>query len=284
MLGFTSFTWNLTSRGQKEKKALKILHNFTDKVIKAKQTELLQTHTESNINDNDNNLLGRKQKITFLELLLKSTCDGAPLSNGDIREEVDTFMFEGHDTTTAGIGFTLYHLSRHQEIQDKVYQEIESVYGKDLSMEMTYTSLQELKFMDMVIKESMRITPPVPCIVRYLTEDTLIGGVNVPANTNVSLPIFAIHRNEEYFPDPEKFDPERFSPENTEKRHPFAYIPFSAGSRNCIGQKFAMLEMKSAIMKVISNYKLLPGTTKMDVRADLVLRPSDGVFVKIVPR
>lgn len=145
-------------------------------------------------------------------------------------------MFEGHDTTTSAVAFTFYHLSRNQEVQQKVLDEIVAVLGaSDKNSYLDYKILQELKYLEMVIKESMRITPPVPMIGRELTEPTILHGVTVPAGTTINIPVYAMHHADDVFPEPEKFDPERFTLEEIQKRNPYAYIPFSAGPRNCIG-------------------------------------------------
>ena len=114
---------------------------------------------------------GVKKKMALLDVLLKSTVNGQPLSNEDIREEVDTFMFEGHDTTTAGICFTLYCISKHPEVQKKLFEEIESVIGLEQALSPKYSDLGNLKYMELVIKESLRLYPPVPIFGRRIEED-----------------------------------------------------------------------------------------------------------------
>ncbi|GAB0087945.1 Cytochrome P450 [Sergentomyia squamirostris] len=291
---------------------LKVLHDFTTKIIVQRREQLLfeesqnqsKKEMDTNIKESMNVDFSSKpkdddfkdlylnrssrEKLTFLDLLLKATVDGKPLSDADIREEVDTFMFEGHDTTTSGISLTLYHLSQQQDIQERVYEELKQIFGGQLKedFKVIYSHLQDMKYLEMVIKESLRMTPPVPIIGRKTTEAITVAGVRIPAGANISISMYAMHNSPEFYPNPTKFDPERFTVENSKDRHPFCYIPFSAGSRNCIGQKFAMLEMKMTIAKILMNFKLLPHDpeSKMTLQGDLILKPVNGVCLKIVQR
>lgn len=95
--------------------------------------------------------------------------------------------------------------------------------------------LNELKFLERCIKEGLRLYPSIPMIARVMEENTEVNGYILPRNAPVHIHIFDIHRNEKHWPDPEKFDPDRFLPENCVNRHPFSFVPFSAGPRNCIG-------------------------------------------------
>ncbi|KXJ70559.1 hypothetical protein RP20_CCG023150 [Aedes albopictus] len=268
-----------------QRKIVRELHEFTDNVI-ANRRKQLQSEQTLDINRNVEGVY-TKQKMTFLDLLLNVTIDGKPLSDVDIREEVDTFMFEGHDTTTSGISFTIYQLALNPHVQDKIYEEIVSVLGKNhKSVELTYQLLQEFKYLEMAIKEGLRLFPSVPFIGRNLVEDIDLDGFTLPAGQDILIPIYMIHRNPEVYPDPERYDPERFSDSAESKRGPYDYIPFSAGARNCIGQRFAMLEMKTALIKLISNYRILPGESlrELRVKTDLVIRPDAGVPIRLVDR
>lgn len=111
-------------------------------------------------------------------------------------------------------------------------------------------------------------------------------GTIVKAGQEFLVPIYVIHRNAKIYPDPERFDPERFSDTAESKRGPYDYIPFSAGSRNCIGQRYAMMEMKVSLIKLIKNFRILPGESmkQLRVKSDLVLRPDRGIPVKLVAR
>lgn len=116
--------------------------------------------------------------------------------------------------------------------------------------------------------------------------DPHLGHVVLPVDTQIHLFIYNLHRDPHQFPDPERFDADRFLPEHSDDRHPFAYIPFSAGSRNCIGQKFAMLEIKTLIASILADYRLEAITRVEDVVliSDLVLRPQDPIKIRFVKR
>ncbi|XP_065081386.1 cytochrome P450 4d1-like [Ochlerotatus camptorhynchus] len=273
---------------KEQKKVILKLHNFTNTVIDARRKMLENEKANQKVSfDLQEEDMYSKRKMTFLDLLLNVTVDGKPLSREDIREEVDTFMFEGHDTTTSGISFTLWHLAKYQDVQQKLYEEIDRILGKNkVSAQLTNLQIQELEYLDMVVKESLRLIPPVPIIGRTLVEDMEMNGITIPAGTTISIKIYNIHRNPKIWPNPDEFIPERFSKTNESKRGPYDFIPFSAGSRNCIGQRYAMMELKVTIIKLLACYKVLPGDSmdKLRFKTDLVIRPDDGIPIKLVER
>ncbi|CRK94499.1 CLUMA_CG008004, isoform A [Clunio marinus] len=277
------FIYQFTKMYQREQKALKLLHDFTDSVIVSRRKELESTsHADNNEND-----FGIKKRTAFLDLMLQSTIDGNPLTNSDIREEVDTFMFEGHDTTKSGICFTFYNLAKYPEIQEKVFDECRTILGDDTQQSVTMQELNNLHYLELVIKETLRLYPSVPFFGRDIKEEVSVGGITVPEKVAITISPYLLGRNPKIFSDPLKFDPLRFEAEtNNEKNNPYAYVPFSAGPRNCIGQKFAMLEMKSIISKVIRNFKLSISKDNEDLKliAELILRPENGIVLRVQNR
>uniref|UniRef100_A0A182IKY7 Uncharacterized protein n=1 Tax=Anopheles atroparvus TaxID=41427 RepID=A0A182IKY7_ANOAO len=288
LASFPRVYWYLMPNAWEQRKLIRRLHAFTDSVIQRRRQQLTNAKRRAGpIDEEDDTGLYTKRRDTFLDHLLNVTVDGESLSDLDIREEVDTFMFEGHDTTTSGIAFTFYQLAKHPDIQEKLYQEIVDVLGGDYrAVPLTYGTLQSFPYLDMVVKESLRLLPPVSFIGRRLVEAIEVNGVTLPAGTDITIPIYVIHRNPDVYPDPERFDPERFSAASTQRRGPYDYIPFSIGSRNCIGQRYALMEMKVTIVRMISHYRVLPGDTMHEVRlkTDLVLRPDKGIPIKLLAR
>ncbi|CAG9831865.1 unnamed protein product [Diabrotica balteata] len=273
---FFSLIYKLSSVYKKTRKTINILHDFSQNVINERKKTFVP---------NDNLSYSDRKRLALLDLMLKAKHDGADIDDEGIREELDTFIFEGHDTTSVSICFTLMVLANEPKIQEEIYQELLTVVGE--SEEPSYQELGDLKYLERCIKESLRLYPSVPIIARIAGENIETKtGYTIPKDCNVSIYIYDMHRRPEFWENPEKFDPDRFLLENAIKRHPFAYIPFSAGSRNCIGQRFALLEIKAVLCGILRKFKLEPVTRPENIvyAADLVLRPSGEINVKFVPR
>ncbi|KAH8252871.1 hypothetical protein KR032_002334 [Drosophila birchii] len=237
-------------------RTLRTLQNFTSDIIE-KRIKARSSGVESKIQGDE---FSRK-KMAFLDTLLSSTVDGRPLNSQELYEEVSTFMFEGHDTTTSGVGFAVYLLSRHPEEQQKVFEEQCEVMGKSgLGRDATFQEISEMKYLDLFIKEAQRLYPSVPFIGRFTEKDYVIDGDLVPKGTTLNLGLLMLGYNDQVFKDPHKFRPERFE---EQKPGPFEYVPFSAGPRNCIGQKFAMLEIKTVVSKIVRNFQVLPALDEL---------------------
>ncbi|CAG9858724.1 unnamed protein product [Phyllotreta striolata] len=272
----------LSPSGRLCKRLVNVLHNFTNNIIEERSNTFEKFDVPS---DDHSNMYSKRRKLVLLDLLLNAKLSYGIIDDEGIKDEVNTFMFEGHDTTAKSICFTLMLLANHKNYQNEVYQEIISVLGD--KNEPDINDLSELKFMERVIKESLRLYPSVPFIGRTVEEDMVVEGYFIPQDTAVNIHIFDIHRNEKHWPDPEKFDPERFLPDNCNNRHPFAFVPFSAGPRNCIGQKFALLELKAVLCGILKTFILEPVDTPQSINLvpDLTIRTADNSLkVKFVLR
>ncbi|XP_018355885.1 PREDICTED: cytochrome P450 4C1-like isoform X1 [Trachymyrmex septentrionalis] len=273
--------------GKQFKSALDILHGFTKEVISKRKIERQSQSGYTELENEDNELnIGKRKRQAFLDLLLDQNAKAdTPLSDDELRAQVDTFMFEGHDTTAVAITWTLFLLGNNLEHQAKVHEELEEVFG-DSETPASGKELSKLKYLDRVIKETLRIFPSVPIISRELTEDVKIDNYILPKGVMVSLSILLTHRNPAVWLDPLKFDPDRFLPENSKNRNPYAYVPFSAGPRNCIGQKFAQLEEKIVLTAILRKWRVKSVKTVDTIKfgGSLILRPSEDVLIHFTPK
>ncbi|GIX98377.1 cytochrome P450 4V2 [Caerostris extrusa] len=261
-----------TTIGKNFKANLQCIQGLTRNVMKQKKAEMASSDKnteEMELNTNDNCALGKKRKA-FLELLLELHLQDPSFTEEDVREEVDTFMFAGHDTTAMALSWSLYCLGLYPDIQKTAREELDAIFGNDPKRGVVREDLMKMKYLECVIKETLRLYPAVPMFSRECNESFTVLGHTVHPGTMCFIFAYALHRDPEVFPEPEKFDPTRFFPENSKGRHPYAYIPFSAGSRNCIGQKFAMLEMKTVLAHILRRFHI----TSLDQRDKVVVYPN----------
>ncbi|NWR70730.1 CP4B1 protein, partial [Centropus unirufus] len=266
--------YDLTRKGREFQDACKLAHTHTDKVIKERKMMLS--------NEKELDQIQKKRHLDFLDILLcTKDANGVGLSDEDLRAEVDTFMFAGHDTTASGISWLLYCLSLYPEYQQRCREEIQGILGDRDTIE--WEDLGKMTFTTMCIKESLRLFPPAPSVSRYLSKPvTFPDGRSLPAGCQVALNIFAIHRNRDVWDSPEVYDPMRFSPEKSAHRHSHAFLPFSAGSRNCIGQQFAMNEMKVALALTLLRFEVSPNPSKPpSLTSRIILRSSNGIHLHL---
>jgi len=274
-------TFRFSSLYQRHQKSIKVLHGFSNRVIRDRRAQLLDAAASGRLPATED-AFGRKKRLAFLDLLIAASEDGRILSNEDIREEVDTFMFEGHDTTSAAICWCLFLIGCDPEVQQRVHDELDLIFSDDPTRDVTMTDLADMHYLECCIKEALRLYPSVPTFGRKLTEDVQLGKYRVPAGTTALIVLYQLHRNPDTFPAPETFDPDRFDGRDT-SRHPFAYIPFSAGPRNCIGQKFAVLEEKTVLSTILRKYRVESVDRREDLTllGELILRPKDGLRVRL---
>ncbi|XP_022097114.1 cytochrome P450 4F4-like isoform X2 [Acanthaster planci] len=250
MLLYFDLPFKLSSMGRRFKKSCDFVHQVADEVIKRRRA-----HLEAKKHNPD---AGSDRKyLDFLDILLSARDeDDKGMTDMEIRNEVDTFLFEGHDTTASGLTWMLYAMATHPEHQRKVQEEIDEVMSGRESEDVGWDDLGKLKYMVQCLKESMRMYPPVPFIMRVLERDVEIDGKILPAGTNLDMAIYCLHHNPQVWTDHMTFDPDRFSPDNIQKIDPFSYLPFAAGPRNCIGQNFALNEEKVILVRLLRRYTI----------------------------
>jgi cytochrome P450 len=207
---------------------------------------------------------------------------GDGLNTEDIADNILTFIGAGHETTALALTWTFFLLSRHPDIEQRMLEEIATVTGGN---DLTAEKVSDLVYVRQVVQESMRIYPPVAMVVRQAVADMALGDEEIRAGDNVFVPIYAIHRNKTLWPDPERFDPDRFIPEAVKARHRYAYLPFAAGPRICIGMGFSLLEAAAILGVLMPKVHLAskPGFTPTP-KLRVTMRPAEGMPMTMVKR
>jgi cytochrome P450 len=204
------------------------------------------------------------------------------MSDSQLRHNLFLFFVAGHETSASALTWALYELSRNEDIQRKAREEVLKVVG---SVNVpTWDDLAKLDYLTMVLKETLRLWTPVSGIMRVTNKQVTLCDYVVPEGTVVFIAISAIHYDEKIYPEPLKFDPERFNQENVGKRHVYAWLPFSAGPRSCIGNKFSLLEMKLTLAMILQKFSMEPDPTfKLVIDRNITIRPKDHLRVILKP-
>nr|AZR39483.1 cytochrome P450 [Agasicles hygrophila] len=246
--------------------------------IKQQDTDTVKDYAEENE--------GKRRRKALLDYLLEATNDtNIKFTEKELREEVDTFIIAGFDTTASTNAFVLMMLGMFPQLQEKVYNEAIEILGPDGPP--TPSDLSKLKYLELFIKETMRLFPVGAFIARTADKDIDLGDCILPKGASAFIAILKIHTDPKYWPDPYKFDPYRFLPENSKNRAPCTYLPFSYGPRNCVGLKYAMMAIKTLIVTIIRKYEIsTPFKQVQDVKlkANMVIRPIDGYLISLTYR
>jgi cytochrome P450 len=197
----------------------------------------------------------------------------------EVFDNVMTFVFAGHETTSNALAWTLYLLSQFPDADARVAREAMDARSNEPS------DLSGFSYMRMVLEESMRLYPPVPIISRDSIGPDVVGPVTIRPKTSVMIAPWILHRHRKLWEDADYFDPERFAPGRREKIHRFAYIPFGAGPRVCIGMGFAMQEAMIILAAILREYRLelVPGHP-VEPQARVTLRPKYGLKMRLWKR
>jgi len=204
------------------------------------------------------------------------------MTDKQVRDEALTLFLAGHETTANALTWTWYLLSQNPEAEARFHAEIDRVLGGRLP---AFDDLPQLKYVEMVFAESMRLYPPAWGIGRRPIRDYRVGDYEIPARSVMLLSPYAVQRDPRWFPEPEKFDPDRFLPENVAARPKFSYFPFGGGARVCIGQRFAWMEgvLLLATLGAKWRLRLMPGH-RVETRALITLRAKYGMEMVVEGR
>jgi cytochrome P450 len=207
---------------------------------------------------------------------------GRAMDDRDLSDNLLTFIAAGHETTAVALTWTLYLLSTHPWAEAKVAQEIAEATGGD---PVRPEHIESLTFTRQVFMEAMRLYPPAAVLARSPVRDVQLGGETIPAGMQVYIPIYGVHRHQSLWRNPDAFDPSRFTEEAGKHRHRYAYMPFGAGPRICIGASFAMTEGVAILATLIRDhrFRLRPGYIPQ-LRLRATLRPAAGMPMTVERR
>ncbi|XP_049644601.1 cytochrome P450 3A12-like [Suncus etruscus] len=246
--------------------------------------KFIQRIKESRLKDNE------KHRVDLLQLMLNSQNSKTvethkAMTDVELVAQSILFVLAGYDSTTNSLSFIMHSLATHPDIQLKLQQEIDSTFPNKAPP--TYDTLMQMEYLDMVVKESLRLYPAVVRLQRLCKKDVEINGLIIPKGTMVSIPILFLHKDSELWVEPEEFYPERFSSENKGSINPYVYMPFGIGPRNCLGMRFALMNLKFALVKVLQNFTFKPckeTQIPLKVKTQVLVRPEKPIVLKIEPR
>ncbi|GAB0086096.1 Cytochrome P450 [Sergentomyia squamirostris] len=267
-----------------EKKSMEIVFGFVDKILQRKKAEYHLIQKKLKEVEKDENV-SMKTPLIYIDQLLKLSMEGGIFRDEDVINEANTIISTGFESSALITSYCVLMLAMHPDIQAKVYEEIGAVISDPNDIK--YDELGNLKYTERVIKETMRLFPTVPAIARVANAPFQLREYTIPAKTHFAIGIVTLHRDKTVWgPKAEEFDPDHFLPEKFEKIHPYAYVPFSAGPRNCIGIKYAYMLMKVLVVHLVSSYKFTTDLRLCDLkhRVDITLKLSNKHMVSIEAR
>ena len=219
---------------------------------------------------------------SLLDMILAASTDGSAESEQSLRDQVITIFLAGYETMANALSWTWYLLSENPECERRFHAEIDRELQGRLP---TFDDIPRLRYVEMVLAESMRLYPPAWAMGRYARNDFQLGDFFLPAKTTVLMSQFITHRDARFFPDPMRFDPERFTPEAKMRRTKFTYFPFGAGFRQCIGESFSLMEGVLLLATLGQKWKLslVPGH-RVEPEPLITLRPKYGMKMLVESR
>ncbi|WP_254535073.1 cytochrome P450 [Halomarina litorea] len=235
-----------------------------------------------------------REGTDLLSILLRAQAMGDQ-TDRQLRDEMMTMLLAGHDTTALTLTYAWHQIATHPEVEARLHEEVDEVLGGGRrpneaggavdDRPVTMGDLRDLKYTERVLKETMRLYPPVYTLFRQTNTDVRLGGYRVPKDSLLMLPQWVVHRDPTYWEDPETFDPDRWLPERSEGRHRYAYFPFGAGPRHCIGKQLSLVEAKVITSSVARQFSMeLVSSPELRMRPSLTMHPRDPVRVTLHER
>ncbi|XP_062036814.1 cytochrome P450 3A6 [Lepus europaeus] len=232
----------------------------------------------------------QKRRVDFLQLMINSQ-NSKEIDSHKALDDIEVvaqsiiILFAGYETTSSTLSFIMYLLATHPDVQQKLQEEINTVLpNKALA---TYDTLVKMEYLDMVVNETLRLYPIAGRLERVCKKDVDINGIFIPKGTIVMMPSYALHRDPQHWTEPDEFRPERFSKKNKDNINPYIYHPFGAGPRNCLGMRFALMNIKLALVRLMQNFSFkLCKETQVPIKLGKqgLLQPEKPIVLKVVSR
>ncbi|KAJ3381113.1 hypothetical protein HDU92_005580 [Lobulomyces angularis] len=271
-----------TKRNREFKKCVNGLHKVVDNLIIEKRKNLEQKKLENNLEE-------EKDILSMLIKANESEVASKKLSDAELKGQVGTFLLAGHETTSVALSWTLYYLALNPDIQEKLYVEVSKVLDTKDSFPTFDQVNTQMKYVDSVIKEVLRLVPPAPITSRVTTQDDELGGYMIPKGTPIILAPGVIQRHKEFWGEnADEFVPERWLETNETSKNIAKFIPFLFGPRNCIGSKFALIEMNIVLSVLVKNFRFEQDfdfplkDVKKKIR--ITWKPEPGIKLKVFER
>uniref|UniRef100_A0A182VYA8 Cytochrome P450 n=1 Tax=Anopheles minimus TaxID=112268 RepID=A0A182VYA8_9DIPT len=285
VLLYSDLLFNMTPRYREMDRLRSKLQEMLDPIVSERREEMAKERLENPILDEEENY---RKPMVFLDQLLNMRRGDEELTTKEIENHLHTIIAAGSETSANQVAYILLQLAMHPDVQDRVCEEIRSIYG-DSSLNITYETISAQNYLEQVIKETLRLFPVAPFIGRKTIETVKLGDVVVPPGVTLIMNILNVHRSKELWGErADVFDPDRFDPSTYDARnhHPFSYIPFGGGPRNCIGYRYGMFTMKIMVTQVLNRYVL---STPLSVNDSLggcdrhrtVFGPSESLNIQL---
>ena len=197
-------------------------------------------------------------------------------------QEVLFLIVAGHETTATGTGWMAYAVAREPEVQERLYDEVRDLALTDIDADRLW---EKLEYHKLVVKECLRLYPPLPIYARSLDQDVVINNVRVPKGVQVNVINFVIHRHPDYWDNPDEFDPERFTDSRSKGRERGTYLPFSMGPRSCTGENMGFAQMVLILAHLVKNFRFsIANKNPIIPRPSVSLRSSEPISLRLEPR
>ncbi|HEU4428202.1 MAG TPA: cytochrome P450 [Myxococcota bacterium] len=257
--------WIPNARNRRMREAMRWVNGFIH--------EMIDAHRRPGAPADD--LLG-------LLLRVRDEETGAALSDAELFDELMTFVNAGHETTAVSLAWSLYEIGRDAALRARLEAEVDAQLG---AAQPELAQLARLDLLGRTIREVLRLHPPGWALPRQALARDEIDGVLIPRGATVLVAVYFLHRHPELWSDPECFDPDRWLPERGEPRHAFAYLPFGLGGRRCVGEDFALLELRAVLARILQRWRVeLDPAHPVVARPELTLKPAHGVRLRIRAR